>query len=121
MSTANTRKAAIAVEVRAHRSDTMPSLTLPQAQEVVEVADRVLEPTQVRQPWRATLRTVFAVLVAVAAMLPLLVETSGLDETLPPVAGALAIAGAVTRVLALPQVEDFLERFAPWLAAKPKA
>jgi len=76
-------------------------------------------PTQVARPWRATVRTAFAVIVALAAMLPLLIDAAGVDETLPPVAGALAIAGAVTRVLALPAVEAFLGRFVPWLAADP--
>lgn len=76
-------------------------------------------PTQVRRPWRATIRTAFAVVVALAAMLPLLVDAAGLDQTLPPVAGALAIAGAITRILALPAVETFLARFVPWLAADP--
>ena len=78
-------------------------------------------PTQVARPWRATVRTAFAVVVALAAMLPLLIAAAGVDETLPPVAGALAIAGAVTRVLALPAVETFLAQFVPWLAADPDA
>jgi len=73
-------------------------------------------PTQTRHPWRATVRTVVAVVVALAAMLPLLVEASGVDETLAPVAGALAIAGAITRVMALPAVDAFLARFLPWLS-----
>lgn len=77
------------------------------------------QPTQVRRPWKATARTVFAAVVALAAMLPLLVQASGLDETLGPVGGALAIAGAITRVMALPSVDDFLARFLPWLAADP--
>lgn len=77
-------------------------------------------PTQVKRPWRATARTLFAALVALAAMLPLLVEASGLDETLAPVAGALAIAGAITRIMALPGVEAFLQQFLPFLAATPK-
>lgn len=78
-------------------------------------------PTQVRRPWRATVRTVFAALVALAAMLPLLVGASGLEETSAPVAGALAIAGAITRIMAIPQVETFLVEFFPFLAADPDA
>lgn len=78
-------------------------------------------PTQVQRPWRATARTIFAALVALAAMLPLLVQASGVDETLGPIAGALAIAGAITRVMARPEVEDFLARFLPFLAADPPA
>lgn len=76
-------------------------------------------PTQVARPWRATVRTAFAVVVALAAMLPLLVDAAGVDETAGPVAGALAISAAVTRILALPAVETFLARFVPWLAADP--
>ena len=34
--------------------------------------------------------------------------------------GVLAIAGAITRVLALPGVEQFLQRFLPWLAASAR-
>ena len=79
-------------------------------------------PTQVRHPWRATIRTAVAVVIALAAMLPALVDASGLDDTWPPAAGALAIAGAITRVMALPVVDRFLARFLPWLSAdKPDA
>lgn len=75
--------------------------------------------TQTKHPWRATARTGIAVLIALAAMMPALVNAAGLDETAPAVAAVLAIAGAVTRVMALPAVETFLERFLPWLAAEP--
>jgi hypothetical protein len=78
-------------------------------------------PTQVRRPWRATARTVFAGVIAFAALLPFIVEATKLDpEVYPWVAGVLAIAGGVTRVMALPQVEVFLRRFVPFLAAAPK-
>lgn len=76
-------------------------------------------PTQTRHPWRATIRTAVAVVTALAAMLPFLVAASGVDETLAPVAGVLAIAAAITKVMALPQVGEFLARFVPWLAAAP--
>ena len=67
-----------------------------------------MTPTQVRRPWRATLRTAFAALVALAAMAPVLVDAAGLDPSrLPWLAG----------VLALPGVESWLRRFVPWLAA----
>lgn len=32
----------------------------------------------------------------------------------------LAVAAGITRVMALPQVERFLARFVPWLAAEPE-
>jgi len=78
-------------------------------------------PTQTRYPWRTTVRTAFAFIVALAAMLPGLVEAAGLDETAPWVAGLLGIASAITRIMALPAVEVFLRRFLPFLAAEPKS
>lgn len=75
--------------------------------------------TQSRHPWRATVRTVFAFVVAVAAVWGLVVETAGVDSTVPVIAWTVSAAGAVTRVLALPQVEALLQRFFPWLAAEP--
>ena len=73
-------------------------------------------PTQVAHPWRATVRTVVQVTVALAALLPFIIEAVGLSTSLPFVAGVLAVAAAITRVAALPQVEAFLSRFVPWLA-----
>lgn len=91
-----------------------------EAETGASVAIARVTPTQVRRPWRATIRTVFAVTVAIAAMAPFLVEASGVEESAAPVVGFLAIAGGVTRVMALPQVETFLRRFLPFLAATPK-
>lgn len=76
--------------------------------------------TQSAHPWRATFRTGFAVAVALLSLLPVIAATAGI-ETVPAVAQVLVVAGAVTRVLALPGVEQFLERFVPWLAASPAA
>lgn len=79
-------------------------------------------PTQVRRPWRSTVRTLFQALVALAVLFPILVETTGLDpEDAPWLAIPLAVAAALARVMALPQVEDFLRRFLPFLAAAPRS
>lgn len=79
-------------------------------------------PTQVKRPWRATARTAFAGVVGFAALLPFIIQATGLDpEVYPWLAGVLAIAAAVTRIMALPQVEAFLQRFVPFLSAAPKA
>lgn len=75
-------------------------------------------PTQTRHPWRATVRTVFAATVALLSLLPVIAATAGVD-TVPAIAQVLVVAGAVTRVLALPGVERFLELYVPWLAASP--
>ncbi|WP_378734909.1 hypothetical protein [Nocardia brasiliensis] len=73
-------------------------------------------PTQIAHPWQATARTVFAVLVALASLLPVVAVAGGID-TVPAVAQVIAVCGAVTRVLALPGVDEFLSRFLPFLAA----
>jgi hypothetical protein len=75
--------------------------------------------TQVRSPWKATARTIFAGVIAFAAIAPAVAETLGV-ENLGWVAGALVILGSVTRVLALPGVEAFLRQYAPWLSAGAK-
>lgn len=75
--------------------------------------------TQTEHPWRATARTVFAFIVAVAAIWSLVVEAAGFDDALPVVAATVALAGGITRVMALPGVNDLLTRFFPWLAAAP--
>lgn len=95
----------------------------PRAVTAAKVADAVVAAapaTQVRRPWRSTVRTLVQLVLGLAPMLPLLVDASGVDDTLPAVAGALAISGGITRVMALPQVEVFLQRFVPWLAASPR-
>lgn len=77
------------------------------------------EPTQVKHPNRATFRTIFQGVIALAAILPLILTTAGI----PPVGFAailVTVAGAITRVMAIPAVESFLENYIPVLAAKPK-
>lgn len=77
-------------------------------------------PTQIKHPSRATLRTAFAALVGLCALMPIITAQLGLDaDKLPWLAVPLAIAAAVTRILAIPAVEDFLQRFLPWLSAVP--
>jgi len=68
------------------------------------------------------IRTVFAGLVGVAAMVPLIYGAAAQgspEEATGWTAVLLAIAGAVTRVMAVPAVELWLQRFLPFLAANP--
>lgn len=109
-----------AVQDASLASDELPSLSLPEAAELATVALDAAPATQVRRPWRATLRTAFQLLVGLAAMLPLLVDAAGLEETTPVLAGVLAVSAAVTRIMALPAVEAFLAQFLPFLAAAPR-
>lgn len=77
------------------------------------------QPTQSKHPWRATARTVFAAVIALASLLPTIALAAHVD-TLAGVTQVLAVAGAVTRVMAIPGVNEWLLRFAPFLAAEPK-
>lgn len=113
--------AGAAVQAASLASDELPSLSAPEARELAAVAVAAAPATQVRRPWRATIRTAFQLLVGLAAMLPLLTDAAGLEETTPVLAGVLAVSAAVTRVMALPAVEAFLEQFVPFLAANPRA
>jgi hypothetical protein len=76
------------------------------------------KPTQVAHPNRATFRTIVQGVLAFAAILPLILTSAGIAPV--GLAGILlVVAGAITRVMALPAVEGFLEKYIPILAAKP--
>ncbi|MFK0233718.1 hypothetical protein [Streptomyces vinaceus] len=59
---------------------------------------------------KRTVRTVVQTAVALAVALPAIVGAAGIPDTLPWVAGALAAAGGLARVMALPAVEALLDR-----------
>ncbi|MFD7322167.1 hypothetical protein ACFV9D_13965 [Streptomyces sp. NPDC059875] len=67
---------------------------------------------------KRTARTVLQSAVAIAVVLPAVVDASGVPATLPWVAGALAAAGALTRVMAVPAVQNLLPA---WLRTTPGA
>jgi energy-converting hydrogenase Eha subunit G len=77
--------------------------------------------TQSRNPWAAVRRTLaagVAALVVLAPVAPDIARALGV-EGVAWVAGALAVLAAVTRVLAIPQVEQWLRAHVPSLAAAP--
>lgn len=76
-------------------------------------------PTQTRHPWRATARTIFAAGIALLSLLPTIALTAHI-ETVPAVGQVLGVAGAITRVLAMPGVDAWLRTYLPFLAAEPK-
>lgn len=76
-------------------------------------------PTQVAHPWRATLRTMTAVLISAMAiyLLAIPIILDGLKDYLPEgaqgwlmgsVAFVTALSGVITRVMALPAVNEAL-------------
>jgi hypothetical protein len=77
--------------------------------------------TQVNHPWRATARTVFAGVVAVATLIPLVALQVFPDGGPAWVAWIVGVAGLVTRVLATPAVNKVLASVAPWLLPAPKS
>lgn len=72
-------------------------------------------PTQVQHPWRSTVRTGFQVAVAAATLIPYVVTNADIPTT-GWVAQLVAVSAGLARIMALPGVVAFLERFAPWLA-----
>jgi len=55
-------------------------------------------------------------------VVPIVIAAIGIPEDAPPwvlatIAGVLAVTAAITRILAIPQVEQFLQRSIRWLAA----
>ncbi|MET7679405.1 hypothetical protein [Streptomyces sp. NPDC005423] len=61
-----------------------------------------------KETTKRTARTVLQTTVGVAAVLPGIVNASGIPASLPWVAGALAVAGGLARVMALPSVQALL-------------
>lgn len=59
---------------------------------------------------KRTVRTVIQGVVMFAVALPAIVNESGIPESLPWVGGALAVAAGLARVMALPAVEQLLDR-----------
>ncbi|GGY29644.1 hypothetical protein GCM10010363_07610 [Streptomyces omiyaensis] len=57
---------------------------------------------------KRTARTVLQTAAAIAVLLPAIVDASGIPATLPWVAGALAVAGGLTRMMAIPGVQALL-------------
>lgn len=81
------------------------------------------QPTQSRHPWRATARTAVAVIGGILSLLPYLsdIATTAQIDTVPAVAQMLAVSAVITRVLAIPAVNDLLRRYrlTRALAAEP--
>lgn len=80
-----------------------------------------VEPTQMRRPWQATVRTAFQALLALATLLPFIAAGvySSSDAYPAVVAQVLAAAATFSRIMAMPTVERFLQDYFPWLAAAP--
>jgi hypothetical protein len=76
-------------------------------------------PTQVKRPWRATFRTVVQGSLALATLLPYIIGNFDF-ATEGKAAQVIAALAVFTRIMANPNVEAFLQKYAPWLAATEK-
>jgi len=86
------------------------------------MAKHVAETTQTEFPWQSVVRSIFEAVVAFAALSPLIytaITNSDPAQAVGWAAVALGVMGAITRVMALPGVEAWLQRFVPFLAAAP--
>lgn len=79
-------------------------------------------PTQSKHPQRAMWRTIIAVALAMLPVLPQIAGELGV-ATYGWAVAVLAIAAAITRILAIPQVNAALRASGvlTWLAAEPRA
>lgn len=77
-----------------------------------------MSPTQVEHSWKATIRTAFQVILALAVIAPLVVPAVGLSTTVGVGAIVVAASAAIAKVMAIPGVNDFVDRFVPWLRAQ---
>lgn len=75
-------------------------------------------PSQVRRPWRTTVRTVIAAAVGLVPLLPDIARELDV-ATVPVVASTLTIVAALTRIFAIPEVDAWMDRYFPWLSADP--
>lgn len=80
------------------------------------------QPSQVVHPWRATLRTVVQAVIGLAALFPVLVGALGdvPDWLVPILAGVAVVAGAITRIAAIPAVNTGLTSIGVGAEPKPK-
>lgn len=75
-----------------------------------------------RPAWHTVLRTTLHTIVSFAAAAPLIYTAITCDRPEAAVGGAavlLAVAGTLTRIVAVPAVREFLHAVAPWLMASP--
>jgi hypothetical protein len=87
------------------------------------MAEETTVPTQVKHSWRATVRTVFQGVVGFAALAPAIyqaIEHKDASAATGFAAIALAVSGALTKVMAIPAVNDFIAKYLPFLAAESK-
>jgi hypothetical protein len=67
------------------------------------------EASQTIHPWRATARTVIQGVAGIAAAAPILAAGTGMGNAGGAIAVGLAVSAAITRIMALPEVNALLK------------
>lgn len=75
--------------------------------------------TQTKYPWQTVARTIFQGAIGLCALVPIVVQTSGIEGTSSGIAAFVVVTGAVTKVMALKPVNDWLNEYVPFLGAGP--
>ena len=74
---------------------------------------------RLKQPWREVARNTTVAAIALLPILPSIAHAAEIDK-IPAVAAFLAVAAAVSRVLTIPAVDAWLDRYMPWLTETEK-
>lgn len=64
-----------------------------------------------KQEWTRTFRTVLQVLIGILPMVPFLVGAVGMSTTVGVGAVIIAVAAVATRIMAIPEIDDWVNRF----------
>lgn len=81
---------------------------------------RVAVSTQEQHPWKAVARTVLALVIGLAGSWAVIVEAAGVDPSWQWVTSSLAVAAAVTRLMAVPLINGWLQSVGLGAEPKPK-
>lgn len=87
---------------------------------MIEIPEITPLPTQVHHPWKTTIRTMFQALIAFASMAPFIYAAAtgdNADEATGWSVVGLGIAAGISRVMAIPAVNEFIVKFIPFLSA----
>lgn len=78
-----------------------------------------VQATQTKYPWQTVARTIFQGAIGLCALVPIVVQAASPEGTASGVAAFVVVTGAVTKVMALKSVNDWLNEYLPFLGAGP--
>lgn len=85
---------------------------------VVTAPIPVVAPTQVTHPWRAVARTAFQMAPAIATLVPIALVSFGVPVAAGVGAAVVAVCLGLTKFMARPETNAFIDKWVPWLRAE---